>query len=105
MTQMQMAARCGKDQAFVSALVNGKVPIPAHDFDRFADLLGIPVSDLVAAEDGSMWSPDEHALFAQLHESPSRDVLIKMIEAALRQENKKDDRPSPETRKPRKVAK
>ncbi len=97
-TQMEMAARCGKDQAFVSALVNGKVPIPAHDFDRFADLLGIPVSSLVAGGgDGPMWSPEEHALLAQLHESSNRSVLIKMLEAALRQERTTVDPPKVKT--------
>jgi transcriptional regulator with XRE-family HTH domain len=84
-TQMKMAERCGKDQAFVSALVNGKVPIPAHDFDRFADLLGIRVSELVAAEDGAMWDPEEFVINAWLHESPNRKRHYRML-AVIRQD-------------------
>jgi transcriptional regulator with XRE-family HTH domain len=86
LTQVELAERSGKSQSFVSALVNGKVPIPDHDMDRFASLTGIPVSELGAKEEGAMWSSDEHAILARLHESPNRRAWIAMLESALKQE-------------------
>jgi transcriptional regulator with XRE-family HTH domain len=106
LTQVELATRSGKSQSFISELVTGKVAIPDHDMDRFAELLGVPVSALVGAEDGSMWSPDEHALLAKLHESANRKVLMTMLAAALRQErNGEFVAPPPQTKTADKIKK
>lgn len=86
-SQVEVAEALSVTQGMVSRIMKGRVPLSHNLYEKAARLMGLPIRDLLAPEDESMWTPKEAELVGELHElaETDREEVFEILEVKLEQ--------------------